>query len=103
MLEAVGKDYIEPYFQMIDRVLNEEGVAVFQVITIPEARFESCKCKAGVVDEAGLTGLTPLFRYQTRRVLTSLGNGGKSAYCIQFCHNETDDFLVASALLRKQT
>lgn len=41
MLEAVGKDYIEPYFQMIDRVLNEEGVAVFQVITIPEARFES--------------------------------------------------------------
>lgn len=42
MLEAVGKDYIEPYFDMIDKMLNEEGVAVFQVITIPEGRFESC-------------------------------------------------------------
>jgi cyclopropane-fatty-acyl-phospholipid synthase len=44
MLEAVGKDYIQPYFKMIDDVLNEKGVAVFQVITIPESRFESCKC-----------------------------------------------------------
>lgn len=43
MLEAVGKDFIEPYFKMIDEVLNEEGVAVFQVITIPESRFETCE------------------------------------------------------------
>jgi cyclopropane-fatty-acyl-phospholipid synthase len=43
MLEAVGRDYIEPYFEMIDNVLNHEGVAVFQVITIPEGRFESCR------------------------------------------------------------
>ena len=42
MLEAVGKEYIEPYFKMIDEVLNETGVAVFQVITIPESRFENC-------------------------------------------------------------
>lgn len=41
MLEAVGKEYIEPYFKMIDDALNEQGVAVFQVITIPESRFEA--------------------------------------------------------------
>ncbi|KAJ9122768.1 hypothetical protein QFC24_004198 [Naganishia onofrii] len=39
MLEAVGKEYIKPYFEMIDNVLNDQGVACFQVITIPEARF----------------------------------------------------------------
>ncbi|KAJ9113889.1 hypothetical protein QFC19_000083 [Naganishia cerealis] len=39
MLEAVGKEYIKPYFEMIDNVLNDRGVACFQVITIPEARF----------------------------------------------------------------
>ncbi|KAJ9117016.1 hypothetical protein QFC22_004674 [Naganishia vaughanmartiniae] len=39
MLEAVGKEYIKPYFEMIDSVLNDQGVACFQVITIPEARF----------------------------------------------------------------
>jgi cyclopropane-fatty-acyl-phospholipid synthase len=47
MLEAVGKEYIEPYFKMIDEVLNESGVAVFQVITIPESRFENCKSSPG--------------------------------------------------------
>lgn len=41
MLEAVGKEYIEPYFKMIDDALNENGVACFQVITIPESRFET--------------------------------------------------------------
>lgn len=41
MLEAVGREYIEPYFKMIDDALNEDGVAVFQVITIPESRFEA--------------------------------------------------------------
>jgi len=43
MLEAVGKEYIQPYFKMIDEVLNEKGVAVFQVITIPESRFDNCE------------------------------------------------------------
>lgn len=47
MLEAVGKEYIEPYFKMIDEVLNESGVAVFQVITIPESRFENCEFSSG--------------------------------------------------------
>jgi cyclopropane-fatty-acyl-phospholipid synthase len=43
MLEAVGKEYIKPYFEMIDNVLNDQGVACFQVITIPEARFATCE------------------------------------------------------------
>lgn len=43
MLEAVGKEYIGPYFEMMDRMLNERGVACFQVITIPEARFATCE------------------------------------------------------------
>ncbi|KAH8081430.1 Mycolic acid cyclopropane synthetase-domain-containing protein [Filobasidium floriforme] len=51
MLEAVGKEYIEPYFKMIDEVLNESGVAVFQVITIPESRFENYSNNADFIQK----------------------------------------------------
>ncbi|OCK83613.1 cyclopropane-fatty-acyl-phospholipid synthase [Lepidopterella palustris CBS 459.81] len=42
MLEAVGKEYLETYFRGIDRLLKKEGgVAVFQCITMPEARYDA--------------------------------------------------------------
>ncbi|PWW76522.1 cyclopropane-fatty-acyl-phospholipid synthase [Tuber magnatum] len=42
MLEAVGGEYLEKYFQVIDCVLKRDGgIAVFQCITIPEGRHET--------------------------------------------------------------
>ncbi|KAK8865770.1 hypothetical protein IAR55_000917 [Kwoniella newhampshirensis] len=40
MLEAVGKEFTQGYFSVIDQMLNEGGVACIQVITIPESRFD---------------------------------------------------------------
>jgi cyclopropane fatty-acyl-phospholipid synthase-like methyltransferase len=36
------KDFIPGYFSMLDWVLNAKGAACFQVITMPESRFERC-------------------------------------------------------------
>jgi cyclopropane-fatty-acyl-phospholipid synthase len=38
MLEAVGKEYLNTYFECVDKLLKPEGgVAVFQCITMPES------------------------------------------------------------------
>lgn len=70
MLEAVGKEYIGPYFEMIDNVLNEHGVACFQVITIPEARFATCKCSTETKARV-LIFINP--QTQTRTTLSASG------------------------------
>lgn len=37
MLEAVGREFLNTYFECIDRLLKPEGgIAVFQCITMPE-------------------------------------------------------------------
>lgn len=41
MLEAVGREYLETYFNCIHRLLKKDGIAVFQCITMPEGRYES--------------------------------------------------------------
>jgi cyclopropane-fatty-acyl-phospholipid synthase len=42
MLEAVGREYLETYFACVDKLLKKDGgIAVFQCITMPEARYES--------------------------------------------------------------
>ncbi len=41
MLEAVGHEYLGTYFQVLDRLLVPGGIAVIQVITIPDQRYES--------------------------------------------------------------
>ncbi|CUS15800.1 unnamed protein product [Tuber aestivum] len=42
MLEAVGGEYLERYFQVVDSMLKRNGgIAVFQCITMPEARHET--------------------------------------------------------------
>ncbi|KAJ8509309.1 hypothetical protein ONZ45_g8522 [Pleurotus djamor] len=41
MIEAVGFEYLEKYWEVIDFAMRRDGgVGVFQVITIPEPRFE---------------------------------------------------------------
>jgi cyclopropane-fatty-acyl-phospholipid synthase len=42
MLEAVGSEYLETYFNCIHKLLKKDGgVAVFQCITMPEGRYEA--------------------------------------------------------------
>lgn len=42
MLEAVGREYLNTYFQCIDQLLKPRGgIAVFQCITMPETRYEA--------------------------------------------------------------
>lgn len=42
MLEAVGREYLEQYFDCINRLMKPEGgIAVFQCITMPETRYEA--------------------------------------------------------------
>ena len=42
MLEAVGREYLEIYFNCIHKLLKPEGgIGVFQCITIPEARYKA--------------------------------------------------------------
>ncbi|CAO2654572.1 Nn.00g113050.m01.CDS01 [Neocucurbitaria sp. VM-36] len=42
MLEAVGKAYLGTYFSCIDKLLKKEGgIACFQCITMPDARYEA--------------------------------------------------------------
>ena len=41
MLEAVGREFLDTYFECIDHVLKPQGgIAVFQCITMPETRYE---------------------------------------------------------------
>ncbi len=41
MLEAVGREYLDKYFECIHRLLKPQGgIAVFQCITMPETRYE---------------------------------------------------------------
>lgn len=42
MIEAVGQEFLDTYFGVVDMALKKDrGIAVVQVITMPEARFES--------------------------------------------------------------
>lgn len=40
MLEAVGHDFLPAYFGTVQRVLKRDGLAGFQVITSPDARYD---------------------------------------------------------------
>ncbi|KAL8657942.1 MAG: hypothetical protein Q9226_001408 [Calogaya cf. arnoldii] len=42
MLEAVGKEYLDTYFECVHKLLKSDGgIAVFQCITMPESRYEA--------------------------------------------------------------
>lgn len=41
MIEAVGEKYLSGYFNKIDELLNEEGIALLQSITMPDQRYAS--------------------------------------------------------------
>ncbi len=41
MLEAVGHEYLPAYFKSLDRLLKRDGLAVLQVISVPDDRYEA--------------------------------------------------------------
>lgn len=43
MLEAVGAQYYDTYFEKCSQLLNKNGLLAMQVITCPDSRFESMK------------------------------------------------------------
>lgn len=43
MLEAVGAEFLEPYFKQCHRLLKPKGILALQVITCPDSRFEDLK------------------------------------------------------------
>lgn len=43
MLEAVGHNYLETYFEKCADVLKPDGIFAFQVITSPDSRYEQLK------------------------------------------------------------
>nr|WP_316935845.1 cyclopropane-fatty-acyl-phospholipid synthase family protein [Halomonas sp. ANAO-440] len=43
MIEAVGHQYLPTYLKTLDRLLNADGLALLQAITIRDQRFEAAK------------------------------------------------------------
>jgi cyclopropane-fatty-acyl-phospholipid synthase len=43
MIEAVGQRFLSGYFQKIDQLLTDDGIALLQSITIPEQRYNRYK------------------------------------------------------------
>ena len=72
MLEAVGHRYLATYFATLDRLLRPDGLAVVQVITIPDQRERSYRRRPDFIQRAIFPGghlpsLTTMTRAMTRR------------------------------------
>lgn len=71
MLEAVGHRYLGTYFRSLDRLLGPDGLAVVQVITIPDERERSYRRRPDFIQRAIFPGghlpsLTTMSRAMTR-------------------------------------
>jgi cyclopropane-fatty-acyl-phospholipid synthase len=72
MLEAVGHRYLGTYFAALDRLLAADGLAVIQVITIPDQRERSYRRRPDFIQRAIFPGghlpsLTSMATAMTRR------------------------------------
>ena len=72
MLEAVGHRYLGTYFAALDRLLRPDGLAVVQVITIPDQRERGYRRRPDFIQRAIFPGghlpsLTTMTRAMTRR------------------------------------
>jgi len=56
MLEAVGHRYLGTYFRAVDRLLGPDGVAVLQVITLPEQRERAYRRRPDFIQRAIFPG-----------------------------------------------
>jgi cyclopropane-fatty-acyl-phospholipid synthase len=51
MLEAVGHDHLGSFFAICDNLLKTDGLAVIQVITIPDARYDTYRSEANWINK----------------------------------------------------
>jgi cyclopropane-fatty-acyl-phospholipid synthase len=69
MIEAVGKEYLDTYFSKVNEFLKKTGgIGVFQVITMPETRYERYCKEVDFIRKwvrLKLTELTPDFPWRT--------------------------------------
>ena len=56
MLEAVGHRYLGTYFRAVDRLLGPDGLAVVQVITIPDQRERAYRRRPDFIQRAIFPG-----------------------------------------------
>jgi cyclopropane-fatty-acyl-phospholipid synthase len=71
MLEAVGHRYLGTYFKQVDRLLAPDGLAVVQVITLPDQRERAYRARPDFIQRAIFPGghlpsLTSMSRAMTR-------------------------------------
>ncbi len=84
MLEAVGHRYLPTFFRTVDRLLAPDGLAVVQVITLPDQRERAYRARPDFIQRAIFPGghlpsLTSMSRAMTRRsrlVVEQLDNLG---------------------------
>ena len=85
MLEAVGQEYWPTYFDALNARLTDDGIAVLQVITISEARYQSYQQGVDFIQRyifpGGMLPSKEIMREQIARAgfeIRSLQNFGKS-------------------------
>ena len=85
MLEAVGQEYWPAYFDALNARLTDDGIAVLQVITISEARYQSYQQGVDFIQRyifpGGMLPSKEIMREQIARAgfeIRSLENFGKS-------------------------
>ena len=85
MLEAVGQEYWSAYFDTLNSRLTDDGIAVLQVITISEARYNSYQQGVDFIQRyifpGGMLPSKEIMREQIARAgfeIRSLQNFGKS-------------------------
>lgn len=84
MLEAVGHEHLGSFFAMCDKLLKPEGLAVIQVITIPDARYETYRIEPNWINKhifpgghlPSLTAMCAAMTAQTRLQVEHIENVG---------------------------
>ncbi len=84
MLEAVGHEFLGAFFAACDRVLAPDGLAVMQVITIPDQRYDAYRRSTDWIQKhifpggvtPSLSALTQAMTRESRFVIESLENIG---------------------------
>jgi cyclopropane-fatty-acyl-phospholipid synthase len=84
MLEAVGHRYLGTYFKAVDRLLAPDGLAVVQVITIPDQRERSYRRRPDFIQRAifpgghlpSLTTMSSAMMRRSRLMVEELENLG---------------------------
>jgi cyclopropane-fatty-acyl-phospholipid synthase len=69
MLEAVGHAYLPAFFAKVDELLDDDGLAVVQVITIPDQRYGSYRRRPDYINKYIFPGsLLPSLQAMTNAV-----------------------------------